>query len=167
MFCERVGYVADPGGSPVALAAVKELIGHGDITVKPVVDLTTNTSVDKYEIPGRLKEASRERFPYEVFPYGTTPARHTDQDHTIPYRLISEGGPPAQTSLDNLAPLGRRAHRLKTHARGWKHIRPGPRTFLWRTPTGYWYRVDPDGTTALGRQPSTMEEHFKAWLYTG
>ncbi|HET7736404.1 MAG TPA: hypothetical protein VFK52_10540, partial [Nocardioidaceae bacterium] len=117
-------------------------------------------------IPTWLKELSRERFPYEVFPYGTISSRKADQDHSKPYQLLSEGGPPGQTNLDNLGPLGRRSHRIKTFGTGWRHIRVGPRSFLWRTPTGYWFRVDPDGTTPLGPEPSDMEEQFKAWLYT-
>ena len=163
--CSGIARIEDVG--PISLAALKELLGHADITLKPVVDLTINASVDKYEIPTFMKETSRERFPFEVFPYGTTPARRADQDHSTPYRLISEGGPPGQTNVDNLGPLGRRAHRVKTFAGGWRHIRIGPRSFLWRTPTGYWCRVDPDGTTWLGQEPSMAEEHLKAWLYAG
>jgi len=114
-----------------------------------------------------MKEITRERFPFEVFPYGTTPARKSDQDHSARYIPKADGGPPGQTNLDNLGPLGRRAHRVKTFAPGWRHIRMGPRTFLWKTATGYWLRVDPDGTTFLGQTPSPIEEHFKALLYAG
>ncbi|HSV38812.1 MAG TPA: HNH endonuclease signature motif containing protein, partial [Nocardioidaceae bacterium] len=102
-----------------------------------------------------------QRFPFEVFPYGTLTSRQADKDHSVPY---DPGGPPGQTSADNLAPLGRRTHRLKTFAPGWRHIRVGPRAFLWRTPTGYWYRVDPDGTHSLGKTISVMEEHFGAFV---
>ncbi|MDX6302352.1 MAG: hypothetical protein QOF53_3566, partial [Nocardioidaceae bacterium] len=31
---------------------------------------------------------------------------------------------------------------------------PVPGVYLWRTPHGYWYRVDADGTHALGKNPN-------------
>jgi len=146
---------------PVALAAIRELLGHTHVTIKPVVDLTANASVDRYEIPTWMKDIVEERFPFEVFPYGTITGRRADKDHTVPY---DPHGPPDQTSVDNLAPLGRRAHRIKTFGSGWRHIRVGPRDFLWRTPTGYWYRVDPDGTQPLGQSISLLEQHFQTLL---
>lgn len=152
---------------PFALAAVKELLGHTNVTVKPVVDLTVNAAVDAYEIPARLKEISRNRFPYEISPWGTVGSRKCDQDHSARYIPLAEGGPPGQTNVNNLGPLGRRAHRVKTFAPGWRHQRVGPRSFQWRTPTGYWVRVDPDGTTFLGKRPSTPLEQLKALLYSG
>ena len=147
---------------PIALAAVRELLGHTQVTVRPVLDLTRTVAVDGYEIPTSLKEAVHQAFPFEVFPWGTLPSRASDKDHSTPYLPLCAGGQPGQTSTDNLAPLGRRAHRIKTFGKGWRHIRVGPRTFLWRTPTGYWYRVDPDGTHALGKQISVPEEQLAA-----
>ena len=44
-------------------------------------------------------------------------------------------------------------HRIKTHGRGWVHRQPCPGVYLWRTPHGYWFRVDNRGTHALGRVP--------------
>lgn len=50
-------------------------------------------------------------------------------------------GPPGQTRINSLGPLGRTAHRAKTHA-GWRcrQVRPGH--WLWRTPYGRDYEVD-------------------------
>jgi hypothetical protein len=149
---------------PVALAAIRELLGHHSVTIKPVVDLTASASVDRYEIPTWMREVVALRSPYEVFPYGTITGRRADKDHSIPYKLKIDGGTSDQTTVDNLAPLGRKAHRVKTHGRGWRHLRVGPRSFLWRTPTGYWYRVGPDGTHPLGRTISEMEEVMRAVL---
>ena len=49
--------------------------------------------------------------------------------------------------------MTRFAHRIKTHARGWRHHQPTPGVYLWRTPHGYWYHVDNTGTRPLGPDP--------------
>ncbi len=69
---------------------------------------------------------------------------------------MNKGGPPGQTDPYRMAPLTRRPHRLKTHARGWVHLNPSPGVYLWRTRYGYWFRVDPDGTHALSREPDLL-----------
>jgi hypothetical protein len=52
----------------------------------------------------------------------------------------------------------RYGHRIKTHGRGWRHRQPAPGLYLWRTPHGYWYRVDRHGTRPLGKDPDSMLE---------
>ena len=91
------------------------------VTVKPVVDLTEHLHVDRYEVPDRLAAQAAERDLTCVFPWCTRPAEACDTDHVIPY---AEGGP---TASDNLAPLCRRHHRLKTHHSGWGYtmLEPG------------------------------------------
>ena len=64
-----------------------------------------------------------------------------DDDHVIPY---AEGGP---TASDNLAPLCRRHHRLKTHHSGWSYTALEPGTYLWSSPHGYQFLRDHRGTT--------------------
>ena len=59
----------------------------------------------------------------------------------IPY---SEGGP---TASDNLAPLCRRHHRLKTHG-GWRYTQVERGTYLWTSPLG-------SASCATTRAPST------------
>ena len=51
-----------------------------------------------------------------------------------------------QTASDNLAPLCRRHHRLKTHARGWTYLALDPGSYLWHSPHGYQFLVDHTGT---------------------
>ena len=110
--------------------------------------------------------------PFEIFPWGTLLSRKADKDHTIPYVPMDEGGPPGQTRLDNLGPLGRGHHNAKTEGAFTCH-QPLPGMFLWRTPTGHWYQVDSQGTHPLGRETpailrqqerppgsSRMELHF-------
>jgi hypothetical protein len=66
---------------------------------------------------------------------------------------MDKGGPPGQTDPYRMGPMTRYAHRVKTHARGWRHLNPLPGVYLWRTRHGYWFRVDRHGTHPLGRNP--------------
>ncbi|ANH40226.1 hypothetical protein I601_3827 [Nocardioides dokdonensis FR1436] len=119
------------------------------------VDLTTTETVDGYEIPERLAEQTRQRHPRCTFPHCTRRARrrkpgetHLDVDHINAY---DPTGPPGQTNTHNLATLCRRHHRAKTHT-AWTY-RPTPTGFLWTSPQGYQYLVEPLTTTDLGRAP--------------
>jgi hypothetical protein len=138
------------GVGPVELSALRELLGHDAVVLKPVIDHRDQLPVDAYEVPASMREALGVRHPFEVFPWGTHPARTADLDHTVPYRPPDHGGPPGQTHPDNLGPLSHRHHNAKTHG-GFTLEQPSPGVYLWRTPTGYWYRVDAHGSTALGR----------------
>lgn len=147
------------GEGPVPIGCLRGLLGDATITVRPVIDLTIGASADGYEISQRFRENLQVRQPFEAFPYGTASSRSCDLDHAIPY---ARGGP---TSTDNLAPLSRRHHRLKTHARGWVHRQISPGVHLWRSPTGMWVRTDWQGTHQLGRDtPSTLEQRLAAHL---
>jgi hypothetical protein len=140
---------------PVSLAQLQEWLGTDRITVKPVIDLTDQSSVDSYEIPPRIAEHLRLREPYEVFPWGTLPSANADGDHTRPYVPTDEGGPPGQTTTDNLGPLSRRHHNAKTFG-GFTCHQPLPGLYLWQLPCGIWYRVDHTGSHCLGRQTPTI-----------
>jgi len=48
--------------------------------------------------------------------------------------------------VENLAPLRRFSHRVKTHGHGWRARRVDHKTIEWRTPNGFTFRVDPTGT---------------------
>ncbi|MEO7351967.1 MAG: HNH endonuclease signature motif containing protein, partial [Marmoricola sp.] len=74
-----------------------------------------------------------------VFPWCTRAARKSDHDHVIPFE---QGG---TTSSDNIAPLCRRHHRLKTHAT-WRYTMLEPGTYLWTSPHGYQFLRDHHGT---------------------
>ena len=129
---------------PLLAAQLTELVGFGPYTVKPVIDLNDAVSVDAYEIPTRIRERVKLMYPAELFPYGTRETTNTiDLDHIEPY---DPHGPTGQTGTANLAPLGRFGHRVKTHARGWSVRRIDYRTLEWRTPHGFTFHVDPNGT---------------------
>jgi hypothetical protein len=139
-----VGVLRVESLGPLLAAQLTELVGHGPYTVKPVIDLNDAISVDAYEIPDRIRERIRLMHPVELFPYGTRETSKTvDLDHIQPYDPL---GPPAQTSTDNLAPLGRFSHRVKTHGRGWSVRRLDHKTIEWTTPHGFAFHVDPTGT---------------------
>jgi hypothetical protein len=112
------------------------------ITVKPVINLAERLSTGAYQIPDRIRDHVTARDQTCVFPWCTRNARSCDLDHITPYG----DGP---TATDNLAPLCRRHHRLKTHA-GWTYTMIEPGTYLWRSPHSLTYQRDHTGTTPLG-----------------
>lgn len=117
-----------------------------------VLDVAGQRPVDGYEVPAETDEALFLRNPACVSPWGTNMSRAKDTDHTEPYAPRSRGGPPGQTHLGNLGLLARFPHRVKTHGR-WSLRQPVPGVFLWRSPHGYWFRVDHTGTHRLGKEP--------------
>jgi hypothetical protein len=151
---DHTGVVAceNPGVGPLTLAQAQAFLGHCHVTIRPVLDHHDQLPVDAYEIPTAMREALHLTRPSTVFPWTATHGR-VDLDHTHPYLHPDQGGPPAQTRIDNLGPLTRFAHRVKTHGRGWRHHQPTPGVYLWRTPHGYWYQVDTTGTHPLGQHP--------------
>ena len=86
----------------------------------------------------------------DSFPYGTCTSRRQDNEHTIPYLPIDDGGPPGQTDPQKMSKMTRFRHRVKTYG-GWtvRQLRPG--AWLYRSPHQYHYLVDQHGTTALGK----------------
>jgi hypothetical protein len=138
------GVLRAEGIGPLLADQLAELVGHGPYAVKPVIDLNDAVSVDAYEIPDRIRERVRLTHPVELFPFGTQEAHPgMDLDHLQPYDPL---GPPGQTNTQNLAPLGRFGHRVKTHAHGSKVRRLDPKTLEWSTPHGFTFQVDPTGT---------------------
>jgi len=111
----------------------------GTIIVKPVIDLADHVHVAAYEIPDRIAERTDLRDLHCVFPYCTRPARRCDHDHIHEH---ARGGP---TCTENLAPLCRHHHRLKTHSR-WTYTPIEPGTYLWTSPHGLTFIRDHTGT---------------------
>lgn len=141
---------------PMLASQLAELVGYGPYCVKPVIDLNDSdgdaVSVDAYEIPNRIRERVKLIHPVEQFPYGTAESSlHIDLDHIEPY---DPTGPPGQTRIDNLAPLRRFSHRVKTHG-NWTVCRLDPKTLEWTTPHGFTFRVTPDGTRFVRDHDST------------
>ncbi|NEA37140.1 HNH endonuclease [Streptomyces sp. SID13031] len=137
------------GFGPVLVTRLEELIGHHHITLKPVIDLKDKLAVDSYEIPQRIRERIKLRYPAEQFIYGTGESSHaTDLDHIKPFK---PNGPPKQTNTDNLIPLRRFSHRVKTHG-GWQVHRLNDDALEWTTRHGFKFIVDHRGTRPADRQ---------------
>ena len=130
-----------------------ELAGYGAITAQTarrlalagrwrrlVTDPLTGTVLDvgrrRYHPPDDLAELVRARDQHCLSPVCMADARWCDLDHREPFRLDGTGG---ATSAENLGPLCRRDHLLKTHAR-WRLDKDDGGTFTWTTPTGHTYR---------------------------
>ena len=123
-----------------------------EVVVKPVIDLNEHIHVESFEIPERLREQVLLRDHTCVFPWCTRSARKTDADHVIPY---AAGG---TTSSDNIAPLCRRHHRLKTHS-SWTYTMLEPGSFLWSSPHGYQFLRDHHGTLDVSRDRRRPQAH--------
>ncbi len=156
------------GVGPITIEQVREFLGHTNVRVVPVVDLADQKPVDGYETPAPLRDAVHLRHPVCIAPWGTNRSRRKDMEHLQPYRPPDHGGPPGQTSMDNLAPLSRFPHRAKTHGH-WSIRQPQPGVYEWRSPHGHTYRVDHHGTHPLGKTdpqgaspaetPATQSQH--------
>lgn len=151
------------GVGPVLADQVRDWLRHRHVRVVPVLDLAhVHCGVDSYEVPTRMRELLRLRGPAGADPWSSNLSRRKDADHTAPYRQPGPPGsgpsaPPPQTRVSNLGLLDRTGHRIKTHGRGWKHRQPKPGVYLWRTPHGFWCRVDTTGTHLIGTTPSTYD----------
>ncbi len=133
------------GLGPQLLAQVKRTLGHSAVTVRPVLDLTTTTSVNSHEFPESVKERVHLRTPGETFPHASRISRLVDLDHP---RAWEPDGPPGQTGDHNVGPLSRTHHRAKTHL-GYRATQVGLSGYLWSTPHGLHRYVDQTGTRRL------------------
>lgn len=143
---EGAGTIRLEGLGPMLAEWAGEMLGQARVSVRPVIDANYMAPVDSYEVPSAMRRAVELRNPVDVFPWSKRSAGTCDLDHTEAYRWsLAEGG---QTRPANLAPLGRRAHRAKTHG-GWQMAQPIPGVVLWRSPHGLTYLVTPSGTHEL------------------
>ncbi|RYB93580.1 HNH endonuclease [Nocardioides oleivorans] len=127
------------------------------VTIKPVIDLNANLTAPGYDIPDRIREQVILRDRTCVFPHCTRPARGCDIDHVTAYdhHAEADGRPqPGPTRSDNLAPLCRSHHRLKTHT-SWRYATVAPGVFEWTSPHGHHFRRDRSGTGPI--QPAEPE----------
>ena len=155
------------GSSPVASGAavverwgalltarIPEFLAGSRVTVRPVVDPWAISPETPHHPSVSLRTAVETLMPHDVFPYGATPSRSCDLDHTIPY---ADDGGPGQTRWGNLGPLSRFTHRVKTHG-GWHLTQPEPGIFHWSSPAGYQYLVTVQGTIRIASPPPRPRE---------
>jgi hypothetical protein len=125
---------------------LREWIGPDvKIVVKHVLDLNRPEAlapVDGHDPTPAMACFVRLRDPFCVFPGCKKRSRGCDLDHIDPYVPPDDGGPPGQTHPDNLAPLCRHHHRVKTHGR-WTYRRLPGGGYRWTTPSGRTIDVTP------------------------
>ncbi|MDP2774811.1 MAG: HNH endonuclease signature motif containing protein [Nocardioides sp.] len=124
---------------------IRDWCGRNDrfVSVRPVIDLNQpHPGTSSYAPPDSLRERIILRNPTCVFPHCARPSRDCDLDHLVPW---AEGG---QTTEDNLAPVCRHHHRLKTHT-AWRYQCLVPGVYLWHDPHGQRFLTTPTGTTDL------------------
>jgi hypothetical protein len=90
-----------------------------------------------YRPPPRMREYVTARDLTCRFPFCGQPAWRGDLDHTHAWH---KGG---RTCRCNLGPLCR-AHHILKQLLGWELTQPRPGVFLWTTPAGRTYLVEPD-----------------------
>ncbi|KRF03493.1 hypothetical protein ASG88_22065 [Nocardioides sp. Soil777] len=119
------------------------------VTVTRVIDLRERLECQGYRPTPEMREHVIVRDGTCVFPWCGRNARLCDLDHVIPYdhENPEDGGP---TATDNLAPLCRRHHRLKTRGR-WRYEMTEPGVFVWTSPLGNAYLRDHTGSRPIGR----------------
>jgi hypothetical protein len=138
------------GDLPIRSETIREWCGATGTSVRvlPTLDLEGQIHHDAYEIPDRLREQVVGRDHTCVFPGCRTHARACDIDHIVPYDHAqpARGGP---TATENLAPLCRRHHNLKTAGRiSYEMTAPG--SYVWDLGTGQSYVRDHQGTRTAG-----------------
>ncbi|GAB7004306.1 hypothetical protein JCM18899A_17790 [Nocardioides sp. AN3] len=178
---ELIGMLHSHTGYPLGMVTVDQVrdwcgsTSTGQIIVKPVLDLAETLRSTGYEPSDRVRDHVFATNPTCVFPFCDRPSLKLDIDHIEPYdekkrtrdKLDERGRPgkaaepdkpgtpddtEAQTTTDNLAPLCRRHHRVKTFG-NWSYLRLGPGEYLWTSRYRYQWITDADGTRRVESQP--------------
>ncbi len=134
------------GYGPIPASVARALAADGDwrrMVTDPLTGALLDYGRSTYTPPAALADFVIARDGTCRFPGCGMPAVRCDLDHEVPWE---DGG---GTDRDNIGPLCRRHHRLKTHT-GWR-LRSNPDSSLtWTSPAGGIYtlpppRIPPDG----------------------
>jgi hypothetical protein len=131
-----------PSQGPILIDVLRGWLADSTVKVLPVLDLSRTEGVDRHDPPPWMADLVRLRDPVCVFPGCHRRSRACDLDHISPYVALDDGGPPGRTRPDNLAPLCRHHHRVKTHG-AWSYRRLPDGSYHWTSPTGRAFRVLP------------------------
>jgi hypothetical protein len=115
------------------------------LVTDPVTHRLLDVGRERYRPPAALDEFVRTRDGTCVAPGCMRPARGCDLDHTDEFHAqpgAEPGAPLGRTDADNLGPVCRRHHRLKTDG-GFRLRQIAPGLFEWITPTGHRYLTRP------------------------
>ncbi|MFS8201820.1 DUF222 domain-containing protein [Streptomyces sp. CWNU-52B] len=132
------------GYGPISASQVREIaFAAGSVwrrlVVRPESGLLVKADPLTYRPTADTVRHVVARDQYCAFPTCRMPARRCDLDHVRPFdhEHPERGGP---TTPENLQPLCRRHHRLKTHHPGWRVTRdPHTGAAVWTAPTGHRY----------------------------
>ena len=145
------------GYGPITAQTARRLATTGTwrrLVTDPLTGTVTDVGKHRYHPPGDLADIVRARDRYCLSPICATTAARCDLDHREPFRPDGTGG---ATSTDNLGPLCRRDHLLKTHA-GWHLDRDPATTLTWTTPTGHTYPHHPQPPPGHEPPPASNTE---------
>ncbi len=104
--------------------------------------------VDRHDPPVWMADLVRLRDPCCVYPGCNKSSWDADLDHIKPYLPPDDDGPPGQTRPDNLAPLCRRHHLVKTVGR-WHYQRLADGSYLWTNQHNQRWHVTGDTSRPL------------------
>jgi Domain of unknown function (DUF222)/HNH endonuclease len=116
----------------------------------PQSGLLVHAEAHTYRPTAQVRRQVSARDGYCSFPTCAMPAARCDLDHVTPFdhRRPERGGP---TTAENLQPLCRRHHRLKTHGRWSVRHSETPTITVWTSPSGHSYQANEDqGITGRG-----------------
>lgn len=129
-----LGLVDEPGElagyGPIPAEVARELAADGSwrLWVSDQGGRVVATGCRTYRPSAGLARLVRARLPHCRFPGCRRPATDCDLDHAVAW-------PAGATEVDNLGPLCRRHHNLKTHA-GWQIEVHDDGSWSWTSPTG-------------------------------
>jgi hypothetical protein len=134
---DRPGELA--GYGPIPASVARRIAADGTwrrLLTDPATGALLDYGKTRYQPPPDLIDHVITRDRRCRFPGCGQPAYRCQIDHTVP----SPDGPTADT---NLGPLCLPHHVAKTHA-GWRLMQTRPGQFVWISPIGQTYRVEPD-----------------------
>jgi len=150
----QAGLARVEGMGPALVQALREIVGHADVRLTPVLDTRIRPRVDQYEHPESSKDIAWLLSGGDVFPFSprSSTRDRVDFDHVVAYQ---HHGPAGQTGPHNSSPLRRTHHRWKTHG-GYRYRGCGPGRVLWQTPYGACVLVDDRGSRRLDQEEAAI-----------
>jgi hypothetical protein len=141
------------GYGPITAEAARAL-ARGGVWRRIVTDPLSGRALDvgrtRYRPPADLVTHVQVRDRTCARPGCSAPAESCDLDHTVEYHRDN-----GTTSADNLGPLCRRDHQVKTDA-GFRLVQTEPGVFEWTTPAGHRYRMVPGEDAAHEKLPPVV-----------
>jgi hypothetical protein len=145
-----------PGHGPVPAAAIRDLVGTGRATTRPLIVPTADTPPEPGYRPSRALSAFLMFRDLTCrFPGCSHPAEKCDYDHTVPW-------PQGRTHPWNLKAYCRHHHLLKTFwggPGGWNDVQYPDGTIEFTSPSGRRYTTTPLGAWFFPRLATPTGDH--------